>query len=92
MAQRMAQHARYSHVTGRDPAKHGAALSVEGVREPEQERGARQLNEVGKKGVVIGQPLFLLELGPLAIAGVGEEIDPLLRQPRAAGLIERLAS
>jgi hypothetical protein len=44
---------------------------------------AAQLGELGGEGVVLLEPGLALDLGALAVAGVGEEVEPLLRELRA---------
>ena len=38
---------------------------------------AGQLDQLGDERVVLAEPLLALELGPLAVAGVGQEVVPL---------------
>ena len=49
---------------------------------------AADFRQLGCEGVMRGQPLVLFDLGALAVAGIVEEVVPLLSQLGAVGLIE----
>jgi hypothetical protein len=48
---------------------------------------ARQFDQFGDECFVLGEPFFALDLGALAVAGVGEEVGPLRGQFFAGGFI-----
>src|SRR5690242_11418966 len=47
------------------------------------------LDQLGRKRAVLAEPLLALELCAFAVAGVGEEVGPLLGQLRTARLVDR---
>jgi hypothetical protein len=50
---------------------------------------ARELDQLSEERLVVRQPLLFFELRALAVAGVGQEVDPVLGKLRALGLLGR---